>query len=53
MRDHKNEVQPQHGIIPDYPLGMIVIRLEFKVVLVVFLKVPMHFVRKEMAQIDP
>ena len=51
MTDFKNNMQYQHGLIPDYLSDVIVIiSLIFMIALIVFLKVTLHFVRKEMAE---
>ena len=50
MYEFKENVQFQHGLIPDYLSDIIVIiSLIFMIALIVFLKVTLHFVRKEMA----
>ena len=51
MNDFKENVQFQHGLIPDYLSDVIVIvSLIFLIALIVFSKVTLHFVRKEVAE---
>ena len=51
MYHFKEKVLFQHGLIPDYLSNFIlIISLIFMIALIVFLKVTLHFVRKEMAE---
>ena len=51
LYEFKENVQFQHGLIPAHLSDIIVIiSLIFMIALIVFLKVALHFVRKEIAE---